>query len=1393
MKKTNFTFLKGLAMSALMSFGVAEANAQLNCQNHVNVSLDAACAVNLSTATFAAGTTSATHYTIKNGTIVLASSNSAIGSPVPANVSAWVGKTYTFELSDATGNKCWGTVKFEDKLGPVCPAVKVVVPADVTVGNGTQATPYVVACSTSLDAAPFNVAPAFTDCSGIATTSHSDVVSGSLCSATGIVIERTWTAVDGNGMSSTCKVWYSKQRVPAFPAVPEITYPANTTVAACSPSAVVGSASHAPSLVGGFPAYKSGSLSANSNASTSCQLSATWTDKVAATACGVTIARTWVVVDWCTGAVLPVVAPSLPGVMPVVNGSVQIISLTDNVKPTLVGAAPADITISTSASGCLSDQLLAAPAAKDNCNGTLTSSVTVGGFTFTSVAGRAQIKGLAVQTAPYVAVWTIKDACGNPLTVNQNITVKDLINPVVVADLNTKVALTQECQATVNATTFDDGSLDNCCLDVNRFEVARVTVTPATATTPAIFTVGTYAKTITFGKADCAPATPMVALRVWDCNGNSNVAMVNVFVEDKIGPVAFGKDTTVCCGSGPSATAWLNAYKLSEKSLIDYPSATNPGYYDNCGATLNNPIATGTINNCGVGSMTRTWIATDAKNGLTTAAIVRYTSENRSAYTVEFPVDVELTCVAANTNNNQYATNPVATIGSGTVPGTPIVTPYPGTCPLVGIEYTDEVFNVLPGAGENGCFKIIRTWKVLNWCQALDLNADKSAGSTAALTGGKVRYNNISETRTGSAPNSAGIYTPDVYATDVPCSKIMLEAQAAYTATGGHDNDGYMEYIQIIKVTDNVAPSITAGNVGVAPIGKECRVDVTIAAPTASDCTGLTSTTYQVVSASNVIVASGSTYPASIKFGGLDKDGKPNEPVFGTYTIRYIATDRCGNYASTDVVKVIADVKKPTPICYHGLSTDLMPTSGDVWVNCGLFDAGSYDNCGPVTCYIQTPAPGAGAPVPTIAATTSKATPTVMAPMASFNCVGAQTVALWVRDAAGNFDYCETYIEIQNNMGAPNVAACVTGPVAGNKVAAAVKTEVGNAANATVAFEATGFANAIKMKTLAGIAGSAYANNGATVKVSAENDSNPLNGVSTLDLVLISKHILGTQPIASNYAQIAADVNNSGKISTADLVELRKMILGIQSNFSNNTSWKFFGANMQQLVTINNIAKDETVNFTAVKIGDINGNADATLAAGRSTVNFNVADATLAAGQEVKVVMNNKEAEGFQFAMNYDAASLEVVSVDENSAVLENGTITTAQVGTEFAVTFKAKNNVQLSKAISLGSAINGEAVVNGTSANVAINFNNATSTFELAQNQPNPFRGATVVSFSTPVAGDYTMTITDMAGRTVQSINGTAVKGTNNVNVEMTSAGVFNYTVKTSNFTATKKMVVIE
>ncbi len=80
---------------------------------------------------------------------------------------------------------------------------------------------------------------------------------------------------------------------------------------------------------------------------------------------------------------------------------------------------------------------------------------------------------------------------------------------------------------------------------------------------------------------------------------------------------------------------------------------------------------------------------------------------------------------------------------------------------------------------------------------------------------------------------------------------------------------------------------------------------------------------------------------------------------------------------------------------------------------------------------------------------------------------------------------------------------------------------------------------------------------GSDYTVTPKKNDNPLNGLTTYDLVLISKHILGIEPLGSPYKMIAADANNSNSITTFDIVEFRKLILGINQALPNNESWRF--------------------------------------------------------------------------------------------------------------------------------------------------------------------------------------------------------------------------------------------
>jgi len=125
-----------------------------------------------------------------------------------------------------------------------------------------------------------------------------------------------------------------------------------------------------------------------------------------------------------------------------------------------------------------------------------------------------------------------------------------------------------------------------------------------------------------------------------------------------------------------------------------------------------------------------------------------------------------------------------------------------------------------------------------------------------------------------------------------------------------------------------------------------------------------------------------------------------------------------------------------------------------------------------------------------------------------------------------------------------------------------------------------------------------------TQTVTPFKKDNLLNGVSTYDLILISRHILGLEALGDPYKMVAADANKARDITTFDIVEIRKLILGIYQDFPNNTSWRFipksftfpnplnafqsvFPENFSQVVPPNL----GLVRFYGIKIGDVNGSA----------------------------------------------------------------------------------------------------------------------------------------------------------------------------------------------------------
>ena len=111
-----------------------------------------------------------------------------------------------------------------------------------------------------------------------------------------------------------------------------------------------------------------------------------------------------------------------------------------------------------------------------------------------------------------------------------------------------------------------------------------------------------------------------------------------------------------------------------------------------------------------------------------------------------------------------------------------------------------------------------------------------------------------------------------------------------------------------------------------------------------------------------------------------------------------------------------------------------------------------------------------------------------------------------------------------------------------------------------------------------------------------------LKGVSTLDILKISKHILNIEPFNTPWQMIAADVNNSGSITILDMIILKKAILGLQDHFSNNNSWRFVHSeyvfqfpetpwkeSFDRIRDLDTCNENQYIELVAIKIGDVDG------------------------------------------------------------------------------------------------------------------------------------------------------------------------------------------------------------
>jgi hypothetical protein len=226
--------------------------------------------------------------------------------------------------------------------------------------------------------------------------------------------------------------------------------------------------------------------------------------------------------------------------------------------------------------------------------------------------------------------YQVQDDCNNISACEFRLTIEDGITPNMICLEQTEVVLTSDGTAVVDYESFNNGTYDNCCLDY--FEAARMDD-------------NIFGETVAF---DCEDELVMVILRAFDCNGNMNQCMVEVTVEDKVNPIiACPANATIDCNvynldfaaSLEDATVAMNEDPDlgAEDAFIFlsslYGSVTS---FDNCSVSTNLSVSY-TVDQCGEGSIVRTWTATDHAGNTATPCSQTIFVEHTSDWTINFP------------------------------------------------------------------------------------------------------------------------------------------------------------------------------------------------------------------------------------------------------------------------------------------------------------------------------------------------------------------------------------------------------------------------------------------------------------------------------------------------------------------------------------------------------------------------------------------------------------------------------------------------------------------------------------------------------------------------------------------------------------------------------------
>ena len=627
---------------------------------------------------------------------------------------------------------------------------------------------------------------------------------------------------------------------------------------------------------------------------------------------------------------------------------------------------------------------------------------------------------------------------------------------------------------------------------------------------------------------------------------------------------------------------------------------------------------------------------------------------------------------------------------------------------------------------------------------------------------------------------------------------------------GPDNNPGLWTYSQFINVENDVPPTITSvcNDTLICAIGNSCEATVNLSITAEDDC---------MADAQNLY------YQYRIDIGN---DSDPSNDITGTtasfshqveegvHSVKWFVEDRCGNInQDCEYLITVKECKDPTPVCLDGIALNLTENqSVELWAS--DLNQSSFDNCTPTS---QLSISFSSDPTDNLI---------------TFTCddLGDVEVDMWITDLAGNQSFCTATVTIQDNQG-----ACSTQPpgiqgkiATENNVAIpeAMVSILGAEMDNEMMTENAGFYSFDDLDM----------QNDYQIKVARDKDY--LDGVSTLDLVLIQRHILGLSELDSPYKLIAADINNSESLTAADLLALRKLILGINVSFDDNTSWRFVSKNetmndmtdpwpfSEELILQSESNQNVDADFIGVKIGDVNNSSENLLGAetiekrSANSLGIITHDRNIRRDDQVYIdfISNSTiDLEAMQMTITWDAEALSFIDIvpigidmkDYHSSLINPGQLTIAWHNIDgkeitpgvpfFQLVMEGNATARLSNILDINSEITTAIAydMEDESMDINLRFDDVETTGVIfGQNKPNPFLSETTVEFNLPEAMEVSFKVFDGNGRLIYKTTNNYTEGSNILKLGDQLGeyrGILFLKMEAAEFSEVKRMIRIE